>query len=362
MWNMHVFGIQIEWTMTATRTPFTTRSTRSTRRTTRNPTVCAATWNTWGTREHARSVAVFVVSLCFAVVTLIRCASHSGTRCLRLRLIPSHGHHHVACMSWAFSLTSLTFSSTSLSFSSSLVSSTSSCPSSSLRLSSKYSGALSPRRWGPMTRTSPPQKTYFLKESTNQYGCNCWREKGWRSGSRISHEDHWEVHWWRGWWNDPRNRRWRHAVLWSARRRISAPDCRQNRESQYTWTDHCSLRAWEVEAVWQGHIWMRRSSAFNRCLRQGSVEAPRLWQKMALQILANVEEEWMKKKKRCSYGIEAEGEVRRIRNFLCAYNFWIISNFRKSRSGESGFWCLNQQVCGGQAHTKKRRRIWFWAP
>ena len=31
-------------------------------------------------------VAVFVVSLCFAVVT-------------RLRLVPSHGHHHVACMS-----------------------------------------------------------------------------------------------------------------------------------------------------------------------------------------------------------------------------------------------------------------------
>ena len=36
------------------------------------------------------------------------------------------------------------------------------------------------------------------------------------------------------------------------------------------------------------------SFAFNRCLRQGSVEAPRLWQQMASQILANVEEEWMK--------------------------------------------------------------------
>ena len=33
------------------------------------------------------------------------------------------------------------------------------------------------------------------------------------------------------------------------------------------------------------------SFVFNRCLRQGSVEAPRLWQKMATQILANVEEE-----------------------------------------------------------------------
>ena len=34
--------------------------------------------------------------------------------------------------------------------------------------------------------------------------------------------------------------------------------------------------------------------SFNRCLRQGSVEAPRLWQKMATQILASVEEEWKK--------------------------------------------------------------------
>ena len=38
------------------------------------------------------------------------------------------------------------------------------------------------------------------------------------------------------------------------------------------------------------------SFAFNRCLRQGSVEAPRLCQKMATQMLANVEEEWMKQR------------------------------------------------------------------
>ena len=34
--------------------------------------------------------------------------------------------------------------------------------------------------------------------------------------------------------------------------------------------------------------------SFNRCLRQGSVEAPRLWQKMATQLLANVEENWLR--------------------------------------------------------------------
>ena len=127
MWNMQEFGIQIEWSITATRTLLTTRSTRSTRSTTRNPTMCAATWNSGRTREHARSVAVFVVSLCFAVVPLVPCTSHTGPRCLRLRLIPSHGHHHVACMNWACSLTSSTSSSTSFSSSSSSLSSCTSC-------------------------------------------------------------------------------------------------------------------------------------------------------------------------------------------------------------------------------------------
>ena len=34
----------------------------------------------------------------------------------------------------------------------------------------------------------------------------------------------------------------------------------------------------------------------NRCLRRGSVEAPRLWQNMATQQLANVEENWARKR------------------------------------------------------------------
>ena len=74
MWKMQEFGIQNERTITTTRTPLTTRSTRSTRSTTPNPTMFAATWNTWWTRENARSVSVFVVRLCLAVVTLISCS------------------------------------------------------------------------------------------------------------------------------------------------------------------------------------------------------------------------------------------------------------------------------------------------
>ena len=44
----------------------------------------------------------------------------------------------------------------------------------------------------------------------------------------------------------------------------------------------------------------------NRGFRQGSVEAPRLWQKMATQLLANVEENWVRK--RMGVLLELEGQ------------------------------------------------------
>ena len=40
---------------------------------------------------------------------------------------------------------------------------------------------------------------------------------------------------------------------------------------------------------------VKRNFSFNRCLRQGGVEAPRLSEKMATQFPANVEEFWTKK-------------------------------------------------------------------
>ena len=60
------------------------------------------------------------------------------------------------------------------------------------------------------------------------------------------------------------------------------------------------------------------SFAFNRCLRHGSVEAPRLC----------VEEEWMKKRKGVLLDVEGEG-VHQICSFMCADNFWIISQSEK---------------------------------
>ena len=65
--------------------------------------------------------------------------------------------------------------------------------------------------------------------------------------------------------------------------------------------------------------------SFNGCLRQGSVEAPRLWQKMASQIWATVEEEWMKKRKGVIVDVEGQG-VHQICSLMWADNFWIMSH------------------------------------
>ena len=48
-----------------------------------------ATCNTWRTRERVRSVAVFVVSLCSAVFTLISCTSHNW---LKLKMFACAPH------------------------------------------------------------------------------------------------------------------------------------------------------------------------------------------------------------------------------------------------------------------------------
>ena len=111
------------------------------------------------------------------------------------------------------------------------------------------------------------------------------------------------------------------------------------------------------------------SFAFNRCLRQGSVEAPRLWQKMATQILANVDEEWMKQRKGVLMGIEPEGEVHQICSFIWADNFWIMSHSKKHleqmlkylmKKRLKWIWSPNLQACGGRAHMLlKKRRISF---
>ena len=71
------------------------------------------------------------------------------------------------------------------------------------------------------------------------------------------------------------------------------------------------------------------SFAFNRCLRQGSVEAPRLRQQMATQLLANVEEEWVTKEWESSWTLNVKRHIRKS-SFKWADNFWIMSHSKRS--------------------------------
>ena len=67
------------------------------------------------------------------------------------------------------------------------------------------------------------------------------------------------------------------------------------------------------------------SCAFNRCLRQVSVEAHRLWQKMAMQLQAIVEEEWERKRMGILLDFGGEG-THQICSFMWADNFRIMSH------------------------------------
>ena len=69
---------------------------------------------------------------------------------------------------------------------------------------------------------------------------------------------------------------------------------------------------------------------FDRFLRQGSVEAPRLWLKMAMQILANVEEGWGRRRNGVVLDLEGQ-KTHQMCSFLWADNFWIMSQRVTSR-------------------------------
>ena len=64
---------------------------------------------------------------------------------------------------------------------------------------------------------------------------------------------------------------------------------------------------------------------FARCIRPGSVEAPWLCLKMAMQMLRNVEREW--KRKEIGLHIETCQEgCHQIWRFMWADNYWILSH------------------------------------
>ena len=62
------------------------------------------------------------------------------------------------------------------------------------------------------------------------------------------------------------------------------------------------------------------SVTFNPCLRQGSVEALRLWQMMAAQLLASVEGKWTQKNLGLLFYFQVE-KAHQICSFMRADNF-----------------------------------------
>ena len=81
---------------------------------------------------------------------------------------------------------------------------------------------------------------------------------------------------------------------------------RSMRQDRVTWHKFwtTTTRGWLMAVLLremsglEGKVMFDCSFAFNRCLRKGGVEAPRLWQKMASQLLAEVGENYFKN--RCS--------------------------------------------------------------
>ena len=69
--------------------------------------------------------------------------------------------------------------------------------------------------------------------------------------------------------------------------------------------------------------------SFDRCLRRGSVEAPRLRQKMAMQLLAILEENWVRKRMGVLSDLEGQ-RAHQMCSFTWADNFWIMSHSKNS--------------------------------
>ena len=144
---------------------------------------------------------------------------------------------------------------------------------------------------------------------------------------------HWE-------WQEERNPVMRHGTVvrptmywqaWTSRRPFDGAKPKHvakimDNHNTYGWIIAALLR--EMSGLSGKAIFecVESSFAFNRCLRQGSVEARILWQKIATHVWANVEEEWMKRRNGVLMDVEGEGGGKhQICSFIWADNFWIIT-------------------------------------
>ena len=70
------------------------------------------------------------------------------------------------------------------------------------------------------------------------------------------------------------------------------------------------------------------SFTFNRCLRQESIEALKLWQMMAMQLLSEIEKRWKERRMGILLDFEDE-EADQICSMMWADNFWVVSHSKK---------------------------------
>ena len=94
------------------------------------------------------------------------------------------------------------------------------------------------------------------------------------------------------------------------------------------------IHGWLISALLRGMSGLEGKAMFecvessfrlNRCLRQGGVEAFRLWQMMAAQLLASVEGKWKQKHRGLLLDFKGE-KAHQICSFMWAYHFWIMSH------------------------------------
>ena len=91
---------------------------------------------------------------------------------------------------------------------------------------------------------------------------------------------------------------------------------------------------------------------YSRCIRQGGVEAPVLWGRVAKYVLWKAEEKWNAEGWGLSFGEEHDSEYT-LRGMMWADNYWMFSDNREKLI------CMVNDIIesltfGGQARTNTR--------
>ena len=89
------------------------------------------------------------------------------------------------------------------------------------------------------------------------------------------------------------------------------------------------MPGWSVAVLLRDMAGFEGQATFENveCIRQRSVDAPRLWLKMAMQMLWNVKELW--KKRKMWPHMTDQGGFHHMCSFMWADNYWILSQLKE---------------------------------